>query len=185
MLPSPAVSPLEPPAGSFAARLARLRVPLGFPCGAVALLLARPTPMSLLAGGLVAAFGEAIRFWAAGHLEKGREVTRSGPYRLSAHPLYLGTSIIGAGVAIASAAVVVYVLAAVYLVVSLGVAIRIEEAALTAKFGEEYAAYREGRSVDAVRRFSLARAVRNREHRAVAGLAFGLVLLAMKMVLRV
>ena len=25
--------------------------------------------------------GEALRLWAAGHLEKGKEVTRSGPYR--------------------------------------------------------------------------------------------------------
>ncbi len=61
--------------------LARLRVPLGFACGALALWLARPTPRSIAAGMLVAVAGEAIRFWAAGHIEKGREVTRSGPYR--------------------------------------------------------------------------------------------------------
>jgi len=126
-----------------------------------------------------------MRFWAAGHLEKGREVTRSGPYRWSAHPLYVGTSIIGAGVAIASAAAVVFALVAVYLVALLTAAIRTEEAALTAKFGDEYVAYRQGRSVDAVRRFNFARAVRNREHRAVAGLVLGLVLLALKTVLRV
>jgi len=171
--------------GRFAARVARLRVPLGFACGAVAFLLASPTPVSLLAGGTVAAIGEAIRFWAAGHLERGCEVTRSGPYRWSAHPLYVGTSIIGAGVAIASAAAVVYALAAAYLVVALTAAIRVEEAELMAKFGEKYAAYRQGRSVDTTRRFSLARAVRNREPRAVAGLAVSLALLAIKMVLRV
>ena len=42
--------------------------------------------------------GEALRIWAAGHLEKGREVTASGPYRLTRHPLYLGSSIIASGV---------------------------------------------------------------------------------------
>ena len=39
--------------------------------------------------------GEALRIWAAGHLEKGREVTASGPYRWTRHPLYLGSTIIG------------------------------------------------------------------------------------------
>jgi hypothetical protein len=34
------------------------------------------------AGLFVALAGEAsLRIWAAGHLEKSREVTRSGPYR--------------------------------------------------------------------------------------------------------
>ena len=182
MPPSTAASPPAPSDGS---RLARLRVPIGFACGAVALVLAHPTPPSLLAGGLVAALGEAIRFWAAGHLEKGREVTKSGPYRRSAHPLYVGSAIIGLGVAIASASAAVFALAAAYLLVSLTAAIRVEEAALTAKFGEEYVAYQQGRLVDVDRTFSLARANGNREPRAVAGLAVGLVLLALKMLLRV
>jgi hypothetical protein len=183
--PSTAASPPATSAGSRLARLARLRVPLGFACGAVALIVAHPTPRSLLAGGLVAALGEAIRFWAAGHLDKGREVTKSGPYRWSAHPLYVGSSIIGAGVAIASASVVVFALAAAYLAVSLTAAIRTEEAALTEKFGGEYVAYQQGRLVDVDRKFSLARAMGNREPRAVAGLAAGLVLLALKMFLRI
>jgi hypothetical protein len=182
--PSTAVSPPAPSDRSRLARLARLRVPIGFACGAVALVLAHPTPPSLLGGGLVAALGEAIRFWAAGHLEKGREVTKSGPYRLSAHPLYVGSAIIGLGVAIASASAAVFALAAAYLLVSLTAAIRVEEAALTAKFGEEYVAYQQGRLVDADRRFSLARALGNREPRAVAGLVVGLVLLALKLFLR-
>jgi protein-S-isoprenylcysteine O-methyltransferase Ste14 len=71
-------------------RLARLRVPLGFLCGALAFWLARPTLASIAAGMAIAVAGEALRIWAAGHIEKGREVTRSGPYRLVRHPLYLG-----------------------------------------------------------------------------------------------
>ena len=35
-------------------------------------------------GAVVALVGEALRIWAAGHLEKSREVTRSGPYRFDA-----------------------------------------------------------------------------------------------------
>jgi hypothetical protein len=60
--------------------LARNRVRLGFAASALALWLARPTPTSLMAGAIVAVAGEALRIWAAGHLEKGREVTASGPY---------------------------------------------------------------------------------------------------------
>jgi protein-S-isoprenylcysteine O-methyltransferase Ste14 len=161
-------------------RIARLRVSLGFILGAVALWLARPTPRSLAAGAVVAVLGEAFRVWAAGHLEKGREVTASGPYAFTRHPLYVGSSLIGVGFAIASASLLVATLAGVYLVVALTAAIRTEEAHLTEKFGHAYPAYREGRSPTGDRRFSLARAVRNREYRAVAGLAAVLAVLAWK-----
>ncbi len=68
--------------------LARRRVPLGFACAAAAVWLARPTPRSLAIGSAIAVAGELLRIWAAGHLEKGREVTVSGPYRFTRHPLY-------------------------------------------------------------------------------------------------
>ena len=84
-------------------RLARYRVRLGFIAAAAALWLAQPTTTSLAAGAAIALAGEGLRIWAAGHLEKGREVTASGPYRLSRHPLYLGSALIGAGFAVASA----------------------------------------------------------------------------------
>ena len=50
-------------------------------CGIVALWLARSDAASLAIGGAVAALGEALRIWAAGHLEKGREVTTLVPMR--------------------------------------------------------------------------------------------------------
>src|SRR5206468_3622799 len=84
-------------------RLARLRVPLGFVCGVVVLWLAQPTRESLVYGSGIAAIGEALRVWAAGHLNKSQEVTSSGPYRWTAHPLYVGSSVLGVGLAIASA----------------------------------------------------------------------------------
>ena len=43
-----------------------------------------------------------------------------------------------------------------------------------------YPAYRDGRRLDVERRFSLARAMRNREYRAVGGLVAALALLAWK-----
>ena len=104
----------------------------------------------------------------------------SGPYRLTRHPLYLGSTIIGIGLAIASASVVVALLAGIYLAVTLTAAIATEEAHLTAKFGGAYPEYREGRAPGVSRRFSAARAMKNREYRAVAGLLAVLALLSWK-----
>jgi protein-S-isoprenylcysteine O-methyltransferase Ste14 len=163
------------------ARIARLRVPLGFLFAALAFWLAAPTPRSLLAGLVVALAGEAIRLWAAGHLEKGREVTASGPYAFTRHPLYLGSTVIGIGLAIAAGSLVVAALVAAYLAVTLAAAIRTEERHLTEKFGDRYPEYRQG-LVRVERRFSLERAMRNREYRAVLGLAGGFALLAVKAV---
>ena len=163
--------------------IARARVPSGFVAGIAAVWLSQPTPRSLAIGAGVATAGELIRIWAAGHLEKGREVTTSGPYRWTRHPLYLGSTVIGVGLAIASASAVVALLVAAYLAVTLTAAITTEEAHLTQKFGGAYPAYREGRSqAGASRRFSLARAMRNREYRAVIGLLCALAILSWKAV---
>ena len=165
---------------TLAQRIARRRVMLGFVAAGVVLWLAEPTWWSVAAGAAIAAAGEAIRFWAAGHLEKSREVTRSGPYRFTRHPLYVGSSVIGVGIAVASASLGVAVLIALYLGSTLTAAIRAEEAHLREKFAGEYDAYAARRAPPMERSFSLARALANREHHAIAGLVGGLVLLALK-----
>lgn len=160
--------------------LARRRVSLGLFTAVVAAALARPTWTSWELGLVVAAAGEAIRVWAAGHLEKSREVTTSGPYRWTRHPLYVGSTVMAVGIVLASRSWVVAACAAVYMGVTLTAAIRTEEAFLRRTFGDAYDRYerREGRPTG--RRFSLARAMRNREYRAVAGLLLGFTLLALK-----
>jgi protein-S-isoprenylcysteine O-methyltransferase Ste14 len=166
--------------------LAKLRVPLGFGCAVVVLWLARPTPASLLWGAAVATIGEALRVWAAGHLNKSREVTSSGPYRWFAHPLYVGSSVMGVGLAVASASLIVAMLIAMYLAATIGAAIRSEEAFLRGKFGDDYDAWRRGRGrspaaqAEASRRFSVAQAIANREYRALAGVVVAMLLLLLK-----
>ena len=164
----------------IAAALARRRVPLGFVAGFVALIFADPTWASWFAGLTVALGGEAMRTWAAGHLEKGREVTRSGPYRWSRHPLYVGSSVIALGVVIAARNPVVTTVTLVYMVATLTAAIRNEEAFLRGAFGDIYDLYRASTAEPMARRFSLERAFRNREDRAAAGLLVGFGLLAIK-----
>jgi protein-S-isoprenylcysteine O-methyltransferase Ste14 len=151
--------------------LARWRVPLGFACAALAFVLVQPSHSSWLLGASVAAIGEAVRLWAAGHIEKGREITRSGPYRFVRHPLYLGSVLLGTGFVIAGRSLVVGLLCAIYLGVTLAAAIRTEESTLDARFSGEYSAYRAGLSEPASRRFSWTRVKKNREYRAVMGVA--------------
>jgi protein-S-isoprenylcysteine O-methyltransferase Ste14 len=173
-------------ASTMIAVLARLRVALGFVFGVLVLVLARPTSRSLLVGMSIAACGEAIRVWAAGHLHKAREVTVSGPYRWCPHPLYVGSSVMGLGLAIACANVVVAVLIAIYLATTLTAAIKSEEAYLRRTFGDQYDLYRKGvaaRRKDRrgpPRRFSVAQAVANREYRAIIGFVIALLLLVWK-----
>ena len=169
------------------ATLARFRVALGFVSGVLVLVLAQPTGRSLAAGMSIAALGEAIRIWAAGHLRKSREVTVSGPYRWVAHPLYVGSAVMGAGLAIASARVPVAVLIAAYLAATLTAAIKSEEAFLRRTFGDQYELYRSGvaakrreRRAASRRSFSLDQAIANREYRAVAGLGIAILLLIWK-----
>ena len=162
--------------------LTRFRVALGFLLAAVVLWLASPEWPTWTAGAVIAACGEILRIWAAGHLEKSREVTSSGPYRYLRHPLYAGSSLIGIGLAIAAASLAVAVVIGIYLGLTLNAARRSEEAHLREKFGDAYDAYAERRSPPEARPFSWARALRNREHQAIAGLIAGFAALAFKIV---
>jgi len=161
--------------------LARYRVTLGFVIGTVCFVLAKPTWTSFLWGAAVAIPGEMIRLWAAGHIDKGREITRSGPYRFVRHPLYLGSTVMALGFALASGSVVVVMLVMAYMIATLGAAMWTEEHALDEKFAGAYSAWREGRVEPVERPFTWARVVANREYRAASGLLLGLAILALRL----
>jgi protein-S-isoprenylcysteine O-methyltransferase Ste14 len=163
--------------------LARFRVALGWVFGPLVFLLAEPTIASLLVGLAIALVGEGLRFWAAGHLNKSREVTASGPYRWFSHPLYVGSSVMGFGFGIASHSLIAIAIIAFYLAVTLTAAIRSEEAYLRRLFGDHYDRFKRGellRDTESRRRFSFGQALANREPRAIAGLVVAWLLLLMK-----
>ena len=165
-------------------QLARWRVPLGFLCAGAVFYLAQPTVRSLAIGGAIAMAGEVVRIWAAGHLDKGREVTQSGPYRFMRHPLYAGSAIVAAGMAVASARVGVALIIGAYMAIVVGSAVRHEEENMRTRFGHEYDAYLQSPVTGIQRAFSLARAMRiNKEYKAVAGLVAAAVILAAKVAL--
>ena len=166
--------------GGLRARLARRRVALGFVAALVAVIVARPTWASWAIGLVVACAGEAIRVWAAGHIEKGREVTTSGPYRWMRHPLYVGSSVMAAGVMVAARSPILAVVATAYMVATITAAVTSEEAHLRQKFGDAYGRYARAEAARTPRSFSLERAMRNREYRAASGLVAGFLILALK-----
>jgi F0F1-type ATP synthase membrane subunit c/vacuolar-type H+-ATPase subunit K len=160
--------------------LARLRTRLGLVFGVAAFWFAQPTLRSIALGVAIAAAGEALRFWAAGHLHKSREVTTSGPYRWLAHPLYVGSTVLGIGLAVGSASLVVAILIGVYLGITITAAVRTEESFLRDRFGDAYQQYKAGHVPAATRRFSFERAIANGEHRTIAGIAAAVLLLVLK-----
>lgn len=112
----------------------RIRVPLGFLFAAFFLVLARPRGWSLAAGSVVALAGVWIRAISSGHVKKNEELATSGPYAYTRNPLYFGSIVIAAGLALAAlrweiAVAMVILFAAIYLPV-----IRGEEQFLSQRF---------------------------------------------------
>jgi protein-S-isoprenylcysteine O-methyltransferase Ste14 len=166
---------------SYADRVARLRVPSGFLLVIAFALLADPTLHSIAIGAPVSMIGLAIRAWAAGHLEKNRELTVSGPYAYVRNPLYGGTLLVAAGLVIATRRVELAILfAAVFIFVYLPV-IELEEQHLRKLFPgfNRYAARTplllpRGRNEGAREHFRLSLYRRNEEYQAALGYLAGL-----------
>ena len=87
---------------SYSGLAKRLRLPLGFLLAALYLIFARPTPRSLVVGGIIALSGVAVRAWASGHIMKNDRLATSGPYAHTRNPLYFGSFLIACGFAIAA-----------------------------------------------------------------------------------
>jgi protein-S-isoprenylcysteine O-methyltransferase Ste14 len=170
----------------------RWRVPLGFLCGALFLVFARPRPLTLAIGGAVALVGLLLRAWSAGHIRKNAQLATSGPYAYTRNPLYLGSFLLGVGFTVASAQPLLGVLfAALFLGIYLPV-MRVEAATLAELFGEDYTRYaravplfvprllpyRDEKTLDA--RFDASLYLRYREYRAALGLLIAWGLLALK-----
>jgi protein-S-isoprenylcysteine O-methyltransferase Ste14 len=118
--------------------LSRLRVPVGYAAGLALLALARPYPLSLAVGATLAVLGEALRIWASGHIEKTQSLATGGPYALTRNPLYLGSLLVGLGVAVAAASPWAAVLAIAYFAAFYPAVMREEASFLREKFGAPY-----------------------------------------------
>jgi protein-S-isoprenylcysteine O-methyltransferase Ste14 len=141
------------------------------------LWFARPTPLLLAVGGVLALVGLALRAWAAGFIKKDQELTTGGPYAFTRNPLYLGSLLLGIGVVLAGGS---WVFAAVFLgffVLVYGRTMKREEAQpLLAPRLPPYHAHEGGE-----RSFSAERYWRHREYEALLGTLAGFALLTIKL----
>ena len=126
----------------YADAVAQLRGPSGFLLVIVFAWFSRPTPLSMVIGAPLSLAGLALRAWAAGCLAKNRQLATGGPYAYTRNPLYIGTLLVAAGLAVASRSIGLAALfTVVFLLVYLPV-IQNEEQHLR-KIFPEYAAYAE------------------------------------------
>ena len=167
----------------------RWRVFGAYLVGLVSLPFARPTVYSLFAGALITGTGLAIRAAAAGHLRKGQALASAGPYARTRNPLYLGSMLLWGGYAVAGRSWVVVAMFAAYFLAFYPAAIRQEESALRAQYGEAFQAY--AREVPLLRprlraahtapgpHFSFVQYAQNREYQAtIVAVVFFLFLCA-------
>lgn len=159
----------------------RWRVPFGFACAALFILLARPSRTTLVVGAIISVVGLALRAWSAGHIRKNDALAISGPYAYTRNPLYLGSFLMGLGFTIASAR---WPLAALFAAVFLGIyypVMRVEASTLAKLFKDSYPAYARGvplflprlrpyHSDSSPNRFDRTLYLRYREYQAALGL---------------
>ncbi len=107
----------------------------------------QPTPGVFLLGLGPVVVGEAVRFWAAGHLLKSKELVTSGPYAYTQNPLYLGRLFIYTGFCLMARLpqylnlVVLALGAALFAFYYLPRKIRVEGARLAELHGDAWRAY--------------------------------------------
>lgn len=164
-----------------AAFFARWRVRLGYPVAALVLWFARPSPKSILIGAIIGAVGLGIRGLAAGHLHKQRILTVTGPYAYTRNPLYLGSFVLIAGVAVATHSVASALILFGYFALFYSFVMRREERELYQQHGAAFQEY--ARSVplffplvtparlptEGPGAFSFEQYKKNREYRATIG----------------
>jgi protein-S-isoprenylcysteine O-methyltransferase Ste14 len=108
------------------------------------LWLSKPNMISIVIGAIIVFLGQAIRFWAGGHLRRNQEITTSGPYAYLRDPFYLGRMLLIIGFCIMA-----WGYAWIIMVIALGVFFmnyiprkyRKEMTRLENIFGQEYKDY--------------------------------------------
>ncbi|MFN2635948.1 MAG: isoprenylcysteine carboxylmethyltransferase family protein [Gemmatimonadaceae bacterium] len=118
----------------------RLRLPLGFLLGITYIIFARPTPLTLAVGGVIALVGVVVRGWASGHISKNERLATTGPYAHTRNPLYFGSFLIAAGFAVAFHWALLLIVVAFFVLIYAPTMER-EKANIAGRFPGAYEAY--------------------------------------------
>ncbi len=173
--------------------IGRWRTRLGWLVAPLFVLLARPTPLLLLAGLLLALIGLAIRAWAAGTIRKKVRLATGGPYAHTRNPLYFGTFLLGLGLALAAGRWTFVAAFVAFFVAIYGSTMRGEARWLENRFGADYRRYADSvplflprmtpwRRESAEDGFDARRYRGNKEYEAALGTFAGFLVLAAKMI---
>ncbi len=104
-------------------------------------LLAAPSRVSFVVGALLSLAGVGLRAWSAGTIHKSEMLTLSGPYAYVRNPLYVGSFLIGAGLAIAGGSLLWLLLFLLFFGAMYGPTVAAEAVRLTELFGHRYVEY--------------------------------------------
>jgi protein-S-isoprenylcysteine O-methyltransferase Ste14 len=174
----------------------KTRVPVGTILGVIFLYLlyrGGPSLRSLWIGGVTASAGALLRLWAAGHIEKGRVLTQGGPYAFTRNPLYLGSFFMALGFIIAGQGYWLLLPFGVFFTVFYYPVMKAEEQELLNGYGDRFLDYAKRvplfipgfpKSGSGPSTFLWSRAVRNREHRTLAGFSLAVTLLIILKLIR-
>lgn len=117
---------------------------------ALGLIFGEPTVTSLVAGALVAAVGEGIRFWGVGHASSETRVTGSvggsrlvvsGPFAYVRNPLYVGNILMYTGLGVMANVPWLIVATIAWFLFQYSMIVSREEQYLATAFRDEYARY--------------------------------------------
>jgi hypothetical protein len=138
--------------------------------------------------------GLVLRGWSAGTIRKGEALTTSGPYAFLRNPLYVGSFLVGAGLAVAGGSWLWLVLFLGFFAAVYGPTIAAEAERLTEQFGQLYVDYSaevpafvprltpfRGGVTESAAPFTWRQYERNREWEALLGAAAAYAALAFKM----
>ena len=105
-------------------------------------IYASPSTILLAWGAGLSTVGLALRAWAAGSIQKDRELATTGPYAHTRNPLYLGSFFLGSGVTVAGGQWAFGVALLAFFVLVYRATVLREVSELEARFGGRYRAYR-------------------------------------------
>lgn len=153
------------------------------------MIFARPTALTLIAGGAIVIVGVAIRAWSSGHIRKAKVLATSGPYGFTRNPLYVGSFILGVGFTVAAG---VWWLALIFCALFIGIylpVMRVEANDMHTIFGEAFARYEANVPLFLPRlsawnqtndKFDFSLYLQYREYRAAIGAVIALAALTVK-----
>jgi protein-S-isoprenylcysteine O-methyltransferase Ste14 len=152
---------------------------VAIPLVVIVLLFARFDKTYFIYSYVLIVAGEALRIWAAGHLQKEKILTTGGPYRLIRNPLYLGSFMISIGFYLVMIPRWLLLVILAYFAMFYYPVIRYEERLLHKKFPSQYSLY--AKTIPAffptlrewpspTTHFSFQQMIKNKEYNAVLGI---------------